>query len=73
MVQPASNGSRDVRAQIILKGTGGDLSTSHSISAANIEPFISDPERREQVRRVLEDHGFAIEHVGPFSISVIAP
>jgi Pro-kumamolisin, activation domain len=73
IVEPSSTRSRDVRAQIVLKGTRGDLTSGQQISAANIEQFISDPEKREHVRHILEESGFAIESVGPFSISVSAP
>lgn len=73
MGQSLSRSGQPIRAQIILKGSGGDLTSGQPITSENVQEYISDPTQREHVRSILEENGFAIDHVGPFSIAVSAP
>jgi hypothetical protein len=73
MTRPGTTAREPIRAQIVLKGRGGDPTSGDVITAQNVRRYISDPAVRDRVRHFLEEHGFSVDRVGPFSIAVAAP
>ncbi|MBI4280408.1 MAG: hypothetical protein HY660_18300 [Armatimonadetes bacterium] len=65
--------ARAIRAHIVLKGPGGSLASGRPVSAANVRDYAADPSVRGRVRSILEQHGFSVVRVAPFSIAVEGP
>jgi hypothetical protein len=68
-MQRQSQTSETIRAHVVLKGPAGSPVSAKSVSAENIQAYVSDPSVGEQVRSALEKMGFSVRRVSPLSIN----
>lgn len=63
---------RPIRAYVMLRGSGGGLSSGAPISAGSVRQFVVDQPTRDRIKQALLKLGFSVRRSAAFSLTVEA-